>query len=413
MKKNNRIILFSHSAKTEVTNISSENSENNREVLRARYNDYYLKVSELFRKLQYIGIFALVVYLLSAFLFFGENITYQNARFILRDLGQILTEEDGEPISQFILDPDGDMDFAIYNGNIVVAGESGVKMISPSGKIRLEDSNIYISPKIISSGKYCIVYSPGAYNLSVYNTITRVYDFEFDYPIVDVSVSDNGDIAVMSSSREYRTAVYLYNSDFSLVATYNMKNYPSSVALSSNGENIYICVFSSVSGDYLTQITVYKKNQKEAYARYEKRSVLPYQIISSKNGSVSLVSDTEITVFNSELAAEDVIELTEGISKYTVTDNGFSLFTKEREPRVLSFDDNMDPSVLSCTEAIEKSYCFDNRTFLLTKTSVSCKLSEDSFFEQQIPPGAVCLIYNNNYIFVCYSDKILSFECKQ
>ena len=406
MKKNNKKIeLF----KRDVSVIEQSDGENYSPP--KEYNPYYLAVSNKFRLAKIITVFVLCVFVLSSLFIYGEDFTYQNARYVLRDLGQILSEDSTAPSERLSFDADGEMDFGIYRGNIIIAGESGVRILSVTGKEKLSDSTSFTCPTVLTSDKYCIVYSLGAYNLSVYNTVARVYDMKFDYPIYDVALSDTGHIAVMTQSREYRCVVYLYDSDFKLTATYNKTKYPSSVDLSEGGENIYISVFGTNNGDYITQLSSYTAKSAEPVYSLDVTGSLPFEVKAMDAGIAALVMQDRLLFADSVGNIIEDKKISSKISMCYLDREVIAVMTSDKNSQVICCDSQGKEISSSHHSDVTGIYQFDSKLFLQKKNSLTYTDSgTDTVLELQ--SGAVKLLYNDGYVFVCYTDAIQTINCK-
>ena len=377
----------------------------------AQTNEYYSKVSNRFRVAKLVCIGALCLFVLSTLLIYGEVLTYENARYILRDIGQIISDDSSTPSENINVQADGDMDFGVYKGNIVVAGESNVKILSPSGKEKLSDNMSFTSPSIVSSDKYCIVYSLGAYNLSVYNTVARVYDMSFDFPIYSVAVSDNGYIAVMTHSREYKCTVYLYDSDFKLCATYNKNKYPSCVGISSDGSEVYISSFASSEGDYVTELSGYKRNAIEPIFVYNSYGSLVLDLKVLSSGSIALIYSDKITFSDKTGKVISENYLSFGLNTADLGDDYITVVEGDKQKNVRVYSaDGKEINILNDPDVLF-AYTFDENTIIQKKSTVEWAAGEEKkTFE--LKNSTAELIYSNGYIYICFSDGIYTRKLK-
>ncbi len=377
------------------------------------YNDYYLTVSVRFRTAKILCVFALCVFILSSMLIFGESMTYENARYIMRDLGQILSEDSSEPVPQITFDVDGEMDYVVFRGSIVICGVSGVDIFSPSGTLKLSDNTSFISPTAVTSEKYCIVYSLGAYNLSIYNTVARVYDMKFDYPIYDVAVSDDGYIAVMTQNNEYKCVVYMYNSDFKQVAVYNKINYPCAVEISDKNNDLYIATFGTSNGDYNTKIESYPlKNESPVYS-LDFDGSLPYDISVMSDGNLAFLTSKQITYLSQTGDIVAQVHLNGKITDYQLDDDAVSLLLHDDITQVISY--NCNGEIICSFDSINSVDIHYNDVATIARDSTSLNVmpsSGDESYRITLEHGVKKLISHDDYLYVCYADKINSISLK-
>ncbi len=370
------------------------------------YNPYYASVSTGYRYAKIICVFVLSVYILFCILVFGESLTYDNARYVLRDLGQILTEDQSTPVQQITLNVDADMDYGIYRGSVVVGGMSGVDIYSPSGTHKLSDKSSYSSPVVLTSEKYCIVYSLGAYNLSVYNTVARVYDLKFDHPIYDVALSDDGYFAVMTQSKEYKSVVYLYDPDFSLVATYNKSEYPCSVEISDADNSLFISVFGSESGHYVTDIFSYPLRSDTPAFSVNISGVFPYDIVLFADGGSALISDSKTVFISKDGNVASEYSYDSSITSYYNDDDSISFLLSKSTPSIITLSSVGECVFETLSEDALDIYRFDGKIVVGKNDSIQI-FSSDSDKDITLPRGMQKILYNDNYLFVCYQERIL------
>lgn len=373
------------------------------------FNSYYSRISSFYRTVKIVCVFVLCTFILGGLIFFGEIFTNENARYVLRDLGQIIADDSSDPVSKITFDADGEMDYSVYRSNLVVAGASGVDIIGVSGKVKLSDGTTYISPVIESSDKYCIVYSLGAYNLSVYNTVARIFDFKFDYPIYDVAVSDKGDIAVMTQSREYKCTVYLYNSDFKLIATYNKTKYPCSVDFSHDNGSLYITTFSSVDGNFHSELECYPLQSSDVIFTYSINGELPYDVISLVDDKVALITERTLVFLNP--VGEVIKRYTFGykISKFTSDERNVAILVAAKNPSATLYDVNGEVVYSDQFDEIDSIYIFEGILYGLNRNSLFTVNNETStVYELSNSPQK--LLYLGSYLYPCFIDNITSIK---
>ena len=351
----------------------------------------------------------LCTFILGGLIFFGEIFTYENARYVLRDLGQILADDSSEPVAKITFDADGEMDYSVYRSNLVVAGASGVDIIGISGKVKLSDNTTFISPVIESSDKYCIVYSLGAYNLSVYNTVARIYDFKFDYPIYDVAVSDKGHIAVMTQSREYKCTVYLYNSDFKLIATYNKTKYPCAVDFSLDHSSLYVTTFYSFEGNLRCDLECYPLQSTDVNYTYSIDGELPYEAIPLTDNKVALITERTLVFLNGEGEAVKAYSFSDRISEFTSDSNYVAVLSAAKNPEVVLCDKNGENLYRRQFDEIDSICMFEGNLYGLNRNSLFT-INKDSITTHQLsslPQKILCI---GSYLYPCFIDNITSIK---
>ena len=373
-------------------------------------NAYFLKISNRFKLAKIVSIFLLCIFILGSILVFGEQFTYENARFVLRDLSQILKDDSSEPKSLYTFDADGSMDFVIYKSSIVICGESGVKILGMSGMEKVSDTKTFTSPVAVPGDKYLAVYSLGGNNLSIYNTVARIYDFKFDYPIYDVSVSDNGYIAVMTQTREYRSTVYLYDPNFSLIATYNKKDYPIKVNLSDNAEYIYISTLNSENGEFYTEVSSYKKGSADPYFKNKINDFLCIDVQLFDDGNLAFISDDKVLFYSQSGEKINAYNNSLKISKLSKSDKTLSIMYSNVDSNLLVVLDSIGNVKNIQSKVTAHQIHNNNRSLFMLDKNVLTQFTESKTKFENIDSGAIKLISTDDYVFICYPNKIKSIK---
>ena len=405
-KNNNNRIILADSAKKTQTESNTYVSDIDREEI-PEYNEYYLNVSLRFRTAKIICVFLLCIFVLSSMFIFGESLTYENARYILRDLGQILSEDSSLPSDKISIENNGDSDYTIFRGSIVVSSVSGVNIYSPSGTHKLKDNTTFTSPTTISSDKYCIVYSLGAYNLSVYNTVARVYDMKFDYPIYDVAVSDQGNIAVMTQNKEYKCVVYTYDSDFRLTATYNKTSYPVAVEYSAISGDLYIATFYTLNGCYVTELESYLPKNDSPFFSVKFNETMPYDIKTTNDGNIIMAVQKGVMFIKQDGEVISKYLFNDSISGYHLTCDSATILQKDDKTlRAKIYGSNSSLIYETQIEDASDIYCFYPYIIAKGKDTLKILQGDNDPHTIDIGFGVKKIVYNDGYMFVCYSDKI-------
>ena len=348
------------------------------------------------------------MFILGSLFLFGELFTYENARYVLRDMSQLISDDSAVPADKIHYDADTEMDFGIYRSNLVVAGSSGVDIYGKSGVVKLSDDTDFISPVIASSEKYCIVYSLGAYNLSVYNTVARIYDMKFDFQIFDVALSDDGHIAVMTQSREYRCTVYLYDADFRLVATYNKSNYPSDVEFSQDNKSLYISTFGSDSGTYRTVFNCYQVGKSELLYTYNHYDELIYDCIPFESGTTALVADGSVVFLGSDGSVIKKEILDSGVSRFHSDGYQLSILSSDKNKKVLVYDSDGGQVYNKDVDNFDQIYSFDGQVYALQRNRIMS--INDSSLDLTLDYVPQKIDYDKGYLFVYYTDNVISLK---
>ncbi len=219
-------------------------------------NDYYLAVSRRFKLARLLMLTLLVIYILSMLTFFSEDITVSNFKYLLRDIN--ISSSAGDAFSEVNYTAEPIQRFDIYRGELLYVTGSEVKLYSRTGNVGLSEELSYESPTVLTTDKYVFIYDTGGDTFSLYNSFSELHRESVEHYIISADISDTGSFAVLTSGREYKSIVYLYNDGFQLSARYMKKDYVTDVALSGDGTRLLLSTVSSSDGGFTTKLYFYE-----------------------------------------------------------------------------------------------------------------------------------------------------------
>lgn len=270
----------------------------------AQINRYYLKASRKFLAAGIAVLIVLVLYIACVTMFFGEYLTYENLKYLVRDFDKIN------------LSGTVDFDRIVYNGgeNAVFGYfKNGLSMCGPdeyyyydtSGALLTEEKLGYSSPVMETSDKYVLVYDLGGVKYSVMNQLTSIIERESGGEIIAGNIASDGSIAIASRSSETRYVVDLYNSAFTKVMSIYKENYVLGIALSQNGKTVAICSACPSDSDFDCEIDICRRGQSESVKKLTYSHTMPLKVSSVDDGFVVLCSTQMIFIgYDGEIKAE-------------------------------------------------------------------------------------------------------------
>lgn len=247
-----------------------------------RKNEYYLAVSRRFKLARLAMLFLLVLYMIFMIMFFGEDITVSNFKYLLRDIN--ISSSAGEAFSGVNYSAEPIQRFDIYRGDLAYVTGSEIKLYSATGNVGLSSEISYEEPAVVSGEKYILVYDLGGYGFSLYNSFSELYRESVQYRIISADISNSGGFAVLTGGREYKSIVSLYNDDFELVSRYSKNVYITDVALSENAERLVMTSISTTASDFVTTVHFYVPGEDSEAASATVVGEYPLAVEAIENG---------------------------------------------------------------------------------------------------------------------------------
>lgn len=275
---------------------------------------YLASVSKKYRFAKYITVLCLVVFLLFSFTFMRNDITLENLRYLLKFISFTNTETSitASKINYATGDPNR---LELFIGDLCTLSPSGYALYDSYGNQIMSESINYSSPVLKVSEHFALCYDLDGNEYTVLNTFTKLSSGITDYPITDGCIADNGSFAIASSSREYRTAITLYNSDFEAISKIYKNDHLMALEFKSDASELAIMTASTENGRFCTKIELIAPGADSVhavcvldglgYSMYlmdEAIAVVTDESICMLDGALNLVS---MTKHPSQLALTD------------------------------------------------------------------------------------------------------------
>jgi hypothetical protein len=183
-------------------------------------------------------------------------ITYENLYYLAKDIGA--ATQTAQSQADYISYPisSASADFALYRGGVVVSGSEVVTAMSGSGRQTLSVNVAYADPCVRASDKFCLTFGRGENSFAVYNAFVQVHRETTEFPVYDATVGDNGNFAIVTRSRDYRSEVVIYDGNMEKLANYHLNGYVTGIAMNPEGDRLGVVSVESQNNLWVTKVTV-------------------------------------------------------------------------------------------------------------------------------------------------------------
>ena len=262
----------------------------------ARPNGYYLRVSAGYMRAKYILLVMLALYLVFMLARYRDDITYENMMYLLRDFSAGETEYSSvfEPVKY---DEQDNMTYALFRGELAVAGNRTVAMYNSSGALTRRYETAFENPVLASSDKYLIAYNLGDTKYYVYNSITKVSGGEAPGTIEGADINDRGDHILVCRSDETKYALYAYNSSFRNTAKYYKNKYVTCAAVGQSAADVLICSTDLAGGAPSLEIELYRAGDDAPASTYTDSGTMPISCGMWRGGAYFVLCTDRILFF--------------------------------------------------------------------------------------------------------------------
>lgn len=262
-------------------------------------NGYYANAARNFRYAKYFTILLLVIFLLFTITFNRREITIENLQYLMKFISFTNTETSISATKINYASSDKTQ-LELFIGDLCYLSPQGYALYDSRGNTILSDQTLkYSNPILNVSSKFALCYDLGGNTYSVFNTFAHLASETLDYAITDGDIADDGSFAIGTSTREYRTAVQLYDSDFKLISRVLREDYLCDVKLRPDGSEVVIMTVGSVNGGFMTTVEILELGADKI--KYS--TTLPglgYNIYLTESG-FAVVSDSDIRFYDASL----------------------------------------------------------------------------------------------------------------
>ncbi len=263
-----------------------------------KLDEYYASVSLGYRIAKYISIVLLVVFVIFSFTFLRKDITLENLRYLLKFISFTNTETSiTAPKISYASGSPNRLD--LFIGDLCTLSPSGYALYDSQGnQIMSEDIN-YASPVLKTSEGFALCYDLDGNEFAILNTFTLLYEGTSEFSITDATIADDGSFAIASSSREYRTAITLYNSDFEPISKVYKNDHLMALEYMPDASKVAIMTAGAEGGEFYTKIELIVPGERSAL-HSAAIDGLGYSLYYLTDG-IAVVTDEGIFFFDSEL----------------------------------------------------------------------------------------------------------------
>lgn len=228
---------------------------------------YYQKRAVRISHLRYACLLLTVLFVVYGFMIHGDVLTAENFRYMLKFLDlteQVAEEGTGEVHFDYAEDNIG----GFFKGDIVVLNRDGLSVYS--WETGVETTRLFAEPfrmedpKLVTTPQSIFAYDLGGNEIRMFNSYSQIARLSMDYPIYGFDASESGNFAVITSEKNYRTAVYVYDSYARQIYKRLLSDtYIDQVALTPDGSHFAALGHESKGGYLQSVLQVYSVKDEE------------------------------------------------------------------------------------------------------------------------------------------------------
>ena len=379
-------------------------------------NLYYRSVAFYYRFASLILGFLAIMFVVLFLIFGYKEVTYDNIYYFIKDFDTVINSDDYS--TDLIEYGTGEnRTYHYYRGGVVAANKYAVSVYSATGRKTATFNNEYLFPLVRTSSKYMLIYDSEGRGFSVCNSFAQLYSETLDYPIYSADINDRGDLLIHSSTSEYRSVLYHYNSSFDRAAAYYFTDFVACSSISNDGNHIFCGTISTDGVKYAGSFEIYKRGKADSVAKCVLNDCVPLKC-GAWGDVCYLITDKGFFVFDlkGNCASEIYFPEKNEILSCSTSPNGSAIIITHDEKSEhmiyvsakgdsITIELNTKPIAVqsdgNCVYilydgAVEK-YTIENKSYSVTVRE--CVTGADDI-----------LLTTGDGVYLCYSSRALYFE---
>lgn len=369
---------------------------------------YYEKTADFYHIAKYAVLIFLLIFLLISGLFFHKELRTENFRYLFKYVyvDPVSTSANYKDI---YYNSDENTAFLLYKGDLAVMGDGYIKLYNIAGR-NIMTSKINGEKNLCdNNGKYLITYYPGTNKISIFNSFSKLYEIDFEYPIMSVSSGKDGSFTVITKDADYSCAVYVYNDAFKSVYSWKSnEKYAFSSAVSPNGKNAAILSYAANGGDFSRELSVRNIYKDRVELLSVSEGGMPVSTGFFDDSSFFALYTDGIEFYNEKFKSVFSENFNEDVLMYRVFDECIAVLTGKTKgtPLVTVYqNDGHKKFTESFPYQILDISVLNDRIYLLTDSAVYT-VSGGEKKSLPIEKGARAMfVFDDGNILVCYEER--------
>ncbi len=381
----------------------------------SRESLYYEKTARYYRTARYAVLLFTLLFVLVGGVICRKDIRAENFRYLFKyiDIDPVSTTGNYKDIHYA---SDEETFFTLYKGDITLVRDGRVSLYNIAGKNIMNADTGLDRAVCVSDGKYLVAYYAGEKKLTVFNSFSKLYEIDYDYPIMSVSAGKSGGFTVITKDADYPSVVYVYNDAFTLIYAWRSTDkFAFSSALSPDGESLALLSYKSAGANMLREISVRDVEKDKVELISESTGMMPLAVGYFEDGALYSLTLDSIEIYSSKLVSVYNEAFSDDVIMYSVVGDNIAVLTgKTRAGALLTlystdghkrFSESFSFSVLD----IEYE---NGRIYLLSEKGVHIISEKDGteYFKETGTGVREMFVFDDGNVLLCYEKGTKLFK---
>ena len=250
--------------------------------------------SSRIKKIRYAVTVFLVLFVIVAVFSYREDLTVENFRYLMKYVDVRPVRFGSGENARINFESDSSTVTASFKEDLVAVSKTAVRIYDLSSKETLTSKHTLTRPQISTGKKYFAVYDLGSRYLGIYNSFSKLWEINLDYPIYDVKLDDKGSFCVVTASKGYASALKVYNSSFDNMFNWRSSDkYAVTADIMTDGD-VYLAVGAlraNSSGDMVSSLIFLSNASSEPLFTLDFEGEMALEAVFNEDGRVVFLTD--------------------------------------------------------------------------------------------------------------------------
>jgi len=383
-----------------------------------RENPYYLRLATRYKIAKYVTIFLALAFAVTMMTAFSGDITAENFQYLIKDL-DLSGFANGDVFDTLLYNGGSNSVFGIYRGELAVVSPGTVSLYKPSAALSLNKSNIYYSPRLLTSEKYFLVYDRGdtSRSYAIFNSFAELKTETYTHPITGAAMSDSGNYALVTRDDSFRGIVRMYNDRFRQIMEIKKDKYILSIDISDDGKTLAIASVYDQNGDFTSEIMTVRVGETEGEVTIVEEGILPLQIKFMDDGCIGVLYNDRATVYNADASKRTEYFYSSMPSVHAEIGDSYicavyntSVIGNDKTVSIYDTDGQTVFTAPLSGELLSIVPNGDTVCLLFEDKAVRIDVREGSIKTLAVEPNAISIVFAGDTPIICYSGKAAALD---
>lgn len=265
------------------------------------------------------------------------------------------------------------------NNYIVALTEQRVRVFNENGEQMNSIAHNYSNPILKTSNKNILTYNQSGYNMMVNSRNSLIYEKEYskDETILFGEISDNGYVAIVTTSLKYASVLTVYNDvGAEVFKWYSNDKQVMSLDFNKSGNGCVVATSGVVDGNLNTNLTFLEFTKQKEILNVNLGETLAVSVSCKNNGNINFIGDNKSIILDSKGKIISSFDFETNLKHFSNNASNYTVLVlndinkRDIGDIIVINSDGQIVNKISIIQTIKNIYCDGSRVLVLTPKGV-------------------------------------------